>query len=364
MTIDVDLQVALVGDGVRLAHGVDRVAAVDREAQDRGGRSARVVIRRTGRRVVEQLIVDGGVLADVERAVGERRRAEQVAVGGAIAENEVRDFAGTVLERPVATEGGGAGLVYRGGDVGGGELGEGVDEGLARGTGGDIATVQQDVRVRGEGAGDRLQVRRAGQERVGGVGLATEDKLAVGTVADDRDGTDVGQFGEGPGDLGQTVLGRVETDDQRRRIGLRDERLPALHRRIHEHDRTIGHGRGRPRRQGGGLRRFKQLGRVVQRLLGFEKILLGGLFLGGDLLGIELLDFVLLRQDGQLSGDDEETSVEKVTGLEGAETRLRSFETTKGPGDVLEGKLFGWHENVLDASVALWGRFLKQLMGL
>ena len=341
VTIGVDLQVALVGDGVRLAHGVDRVAAVDREAQDRGGRSARVVIHRTGRRIVEQLVVDGGVLADVERAVGERRRAEQVAVGGAVAEDEVSDFTRAVFERPVATEFGGAGLVDRGGDVGGRELGKGIDERLTGGASGDIATVQQDVRVRGEGAGNGLQVSRTREERVGGIRAATEDQLAVRTVADDRHGTDVGQFGQGLRDLGQTILGRIQTDDQRGRVGLRDELLPALDRCIHKHHNAFRRFGGRARSIGGGLSGRQKLRGVVQGLLRFGELLFRRKF-----LGINLLDFAALGQDAELGGGHEEATVEHVARFEGAEPKLRPFQTAKSPGDVLEGKLFVWHESI------------------
>ena len=251
------------------------------------------------------------------------------------------DLARGILERPVATEFGRAGLVDRGRDVGGGELGEGVDEGLARGAGGQIATVQQDVRIGGERAGDRGEVGGTGQERVRGIRAATEDELAVATVADDRNGTDVGQSGQGLRDLGQAILGRIETDDQRGRIGLRDELLPALDRCIHKHHNTFRRFGGGARRIRGGLRRGQKLGGVVERLLGFGELLFRRKF-----LGINLLDLTALGQDGELGGGHEETTVEHVTGFEGAEPELGPFQTAKGPGDVLERKLFVWHESI------------------
>ena len=298
--------------------------AVDGERpQSRGGRTREVVDDADRIRIVEQVVVDDARLATTHRAVGERRRAEQVAVGGAGAEDEVGDFARAVFERPVATEFGGAGLVDRRGDVGGGELGKGIDERLTGGASGDIATVQQDVRVRGKRTGNGLQVSGTRKERIGGIRAAAEDQLAVRTVADDRHGTDVRQFGQGLRDLGEAILGRVEADDQRGRIGLRDELLPALDRCIHKHHNAFRRFDGGARSIGGGLRGRQKFRGIVERLLR-----LGELLLGRQLLGIKFLDLALLGEHRELGGGHEEATVEHVAGLEGAEPELRPLQTT------------------------------------
>ena len=210
------------------------------------------------------------------------------------------DFARRVFERPVATEGGGTRLVGRRRDLRGRELGQRVDKGLPGRARGDIATVQQDIRIRGERTGNHLQVGGTREQCIRGIRTTTEHELAVGTVADDRNGSDVGQFGQRLRDLGQAVLGRIQTHNQRRRIGLRDELLPALDRRIHKHHNTFRHfGRGTGRQRGrlGGFQKFRG---VVQRLLR-----VGELFFGRQLLGVNLLDLPLLGEHRKLRGGHE-----------------------------------------------------------
>ena len=311
------------------------------------GDGERVGVRIGDVRVGEDVAVDRTAAGG--RAVGQRGRTDgrggvvqQAAVVSlALDKGVLRDAAGRVFERPVATQFGGAGLVDRRGDVGGGELGKGIDERLTGGASGDIATVQQDVRVRGKRTGNGLQVSGTRKERIGGIRAAAEDQLAVRTVADDRHGTDVRQFGQGLRDLGEAILGRVEADDQRGRIGLRDELLPALDRCIHKHHNAFRRfGRG-ARRQRGGLRGLQELRGVVERLLR-----LGELLLGRKLLGINLLDFAALGQDAELGGGHEEPTVEHVARFEGAEPELRPLQTAEGPGDVLEGEFLVRHESI------------------
>ena len=115
------------------------------------------------------------------------------------------------FELGVTAEGDGTGFVIGGGDVGAGAVGEGRDEGEALSVLSDIATVEEDVGVIGEGGFPG----RGGRD-IGGVQAAVAElQLTIGTVRDDMEGGDAGFAGEDGGDLLDTGAIGIEDMDFR-----------------------------------------------------------------------------------------------------------------------------------------------------
>ena len=147
------------------------------------------------------------------------------------------DRAGLPFQIPVAAECRVACCVRTRGDVGAGQVGQHGGRLLARRAFAEIATVDQDIGVRGQVLLDRRELLRVILHRLRAEHGGTDVDLPFRAVGDQVDRIDLSLLLQDGRHLLQAVLVRIEDDDARVRIvDALDERLVVPHRRIDEHD--------------------------------------------------------------------------------------------------------------------------------